>query len=109
MLDADYVRQTLIDIGDLRSEHWPVMRRATLPPERLLATRMEGLTLGVLGQLEARANWHRITREWLYGDAPANELGRQEADFFTRRPAGGPSPGTPAAPRGRPRPAEPIA
>jgi len=109
MLDADYVRQTLIDIGDLRSEHWPVMRRATLPPERLLATRMEGLTLGVLGQLEARANWHRITREWLYGDSPATELGRQEADFFARRASGSPSPGASAAPRGKPRPAEPIA
>jgi predicted unusual protein kinase regulating ubiquinone biosynthesis (AarF/ABC1/UbiB family) len=100
-LDAAYVRQIFIDIGDMRSEHWPVMRRATIPPERLLATRMEGLTLGVLGQLEARANWHRIAREWLYGDPPATELGRQEADFFGRRavPMAG----------GAQRPPEPIA
>jgi predicted unusual protein kinase regulating ubiquinone biosynthesis (AarF/ABC1/UbiB family) len=114
-LDADYVRRTLIDIGDLRSEHWPVMRRATLPPERMLATRMEALTLGVLGQLEARANWHRIAREWLYDDPPATELGRAEADFFARRTTGGPSAATARreaedeAGRGRGRPAEPIA
>ena len=74
------------------------MRRATLPPERMLATRMEALTLGVLGQLEARANWHRIAREWLYGEPPASELGREEEGFFDRFGAGGPA-----------RPAEPIA
>src|SRR5215212_9148957 len=113
-LDADYVRQIFIDIGDLRSEHWPLMRRATLPPERLLATRMEGLTLGVLGQLEARANWHRIAREWLYGDPPATELGRREAGFFARRAPAGAEVGArsrahlQATPSPPPRPPEPI-
>jgi hypothetical protein len=38
----------------------------------------------VLGQLHARANWHRIAREWMYGDPPATELGRQEAAFYAR-------------------------
>ena len=61
----------------------------------MLATRMEALTLGVLGQVKARANWHRIAREWLFGDPPATELGREEEGFFARL---GPS-----------RPAEPIA
>lgn len=87
-IDADCVRETLIDMGDMRSEHWPVMRRATLPPERMLATRMEALTLGVLGQIEARANWHRIAREWLYDDPPATELGERESGFFARRGVG---------------------
>jgi hypothetical protein len=39
----------------------------------------------VLGQLEATANWHRIAREFLYGDPPQTELGRQEAEFFAAR------------------------
>jgi hypothetical protein len=47
---------------------------------------MEGLTLAVLGQLEATANWHRIAREWLYGDPPATPLGEAEASFFGRAP-----------------------
>nr|MBA3438129.1 hypothetical protein [Thermoleophilaceae bacterium] len=38
--------------------------------------------LGVLGQLEATANWHRIACEWLFGDPPATPLGEQEAVFF---------------------------
>jgi hypothetical protein len=42
---------------------------------------MEALTLGVLGQLGATANWHLIAREWLFGDAPSTELGELEEDF----------------------------
>jgi hypothetical protein len=52
----------------------------------MFARRMEGLTLAVLGQLEATANWHRIAREWLYGDPPATPLGEAEASFFGRAP-----------------------
>jgi hypothetical protein len=36
----------------------------------------------VLAQLRARANWHRIAREWMYRDPPVTELGRLEADFY---------------------------
>jgi hypothetical protein len=39
------------------------------------------LTLAVLGQLRARANWHRIAREWIYGDEPVTDLGHGEAAF----------------------------
>ena len=45
---------------------------------------MELLTLAVLSQLGARGNWHRIAREWMYGDDPVTELGRQEADFLAK-------------------------
>ena len=68
----------LIDFGDPRSEHWELMKRETMPPQAMLARRMEALTLGVLGQLNATANWHRIAREWLFGDAPSTELGAAE-------------------------------
>jgi hypothetical protein len=40
------------------------------------------MVLAVLGQLQVSANWHRIAREWIYGDPPGTELGRQEADFL---------------------------
>ena len=43
------------------------------------------LTLAVLSQLRTRANFHRIAREWMYGDAPVTELGRQEAAFYGAR------------------------
>ncbi|MBA2566688.1 MAG: ABC1 kinase family protein [Thermoleophilaceae bacterium] len=83
-IDQGYVRQVMIDSGDPRSRHWALMRRGTLPPKAMLARRMEALALGVLGQLEARANWHRIAREWLFGDPPATPLGEEEACHLGR-------------------------
>ena len=82
-IDTDYVRDVMIDLGDPRSRHWELMRRETMPPKAMLARRMEALTLGVLGQLRARANWHRIAREWLFGDPPSTPLGEAEAEFFS--------------------------
>jgi predicted unusual protein kinase regulating ubiquinone biosynthesis (AarF/ABC1/UbiB family) len=83
-ITRELVAQTLIDFGDPRSRHWQLMRRETMPPQAMLARRMEALTLGVLGQLEATANWHRIAREWLFGDPPSTELGALEEPFHTR-------------------------
>jgi hypothetical protein len=81
------VTQVLIDFGDPRSRHWQLMRRETMPPQAMLARRMEALTLGVLGQLGSTANWHRIAREWLFGDPPSTELGELEEPFHTRAAA----------------------
>ncbi|HEX2231735.1 MAG TPA: AarF/ABC1/UbiB kinase family protein [Thermoleophilaceae bacterium] len=80
-IDKRYAGEVLIDFGDPRSEHWELMKRETLPPQAMLARRMEALTLGVLGQLEATANWHLIAREWLFGDPPSTELGELEESF----------------------------
>lgn len=81
-IDRALVTRVLVDAGDPRSRHWETMKRQTLPPDALLARRMEGLTLGVLGQLEATANWYRIAREWLFGDPPSTPLGEEEAEYF---------------------------
>jgi predicted unusual protein kinase regulating ubiquinone biosynthesis (AarF/ABC1/UbiB family) len=84
-IDRAYVRQVFIDVSDPRSRFFEIMKRQTMPPDAMFARRMETLTLAVLGQLGATANWHRIAREWLYGDEPTTRLGMAEAEFF--RPA----------------------
>jgi hypothetical protein len=56
-------------------------------PEHLFGRRMEMLTLAVLGQLRASANWHRIAREWMYDEDPVTELGREEGAFYARAAA----------------------
>jgi predicted unusual protein kinase regulating ubiquinone biosynthesis (AarF/ABC1/UbiB family) len=86
-IDRELVSRVLIDFGDPRSEHWELMKRETMPPQAMLARRMEALTLGVLGQLGATANWHRIAREWLFGDPPSTELGAAEHGFHERAAA----------------------
>ena len=44
---------------------------------------LEGHGLRVV--LHARNSFHRIAREWFYGDPPATELGQHEAEFYTER------------------------
>ena len=84
LLTPEIATEVLIQMSDPRSRHWGSMRHETLPPDHLFGRRLETLTLAVLGQLRARANWHRITREWVYGDEPVTELGHQEAEFYKR-------------------------
>ena len=81
-LGPEIATQVMIDMSDPRSEHFGQMRHETLPADHIFGRRVEMLTLAVLGQLRARANWHRIAREWIYGDEPVTELGRAEAAFY---------------------------
>ncbi len=81
-LTPEYATQVLIDMSDPRSEYFGQLRHENAPPDHIFGRRMEVLTLAVIAQLHARGNFHRIAREWFYGDEPATELGRQEAEFF---------------------------
>src|SRR6476620_1216324 len=84
-LTPEIATEVMIQMSDPRSRHFGKMRHETLPPDHLFGRRLEMLTLAVLGQLRATANWHRIAREWIYGDEPVTELGRAEAEFLATR------------------------
>src|SRR4051795_10097073 len=86
-LEPEIATAIAIEMSDPRSQHFGQMRHETLPADHLFGRRMEVLTLAVLSQLRAKANWHRIAREWIFGDPPATELGRAEADFYAGRAA----------------------
>ena len=81
-LQPEIATEVMIEMSDPRSSHFGQMRHETLPADHIFGRRVELLTLAVLSQLEARANWHRIAREWMYGDAPVTELGRAEEKFY---------------------------
>jgi predicted unusual protein kinase regulating ubiquinone biosynthesis (AarF/ABC1/UbiB family) len=81
-LTPEIATQVMIESSDPRSSYFREMRHQDMRPEHLFGRRMEMLTLAVLSQLRARANWHRIAREWIYGDEPVTELGRAESDFY---------------------------
>ncbi|HEX3434477.1 MAG TPA: AarF/ABC1/UbiB kinase family protein [Solirubrobacteraceae bacterium] len=87
-LSPEIATQVMIESSDPRSSHFREMRHQDMRPEHLFGRRMEMLTLAVLSQLRASANWHRIAREWMYGDAPVTELGTQEAEFYGRSGVG---------------------
>ena len=73
------------EVVQARSEYFQVMRRENIPADELMGRRMEIGLIAVLAQLGAKRNWHRIMREWIYGDAPETELGRQEWEYFETR------------------------
>jgi predicted unusual protein kinase regulating ubiquinone biosynthesis (AarF/ABC1/UbiB family) len=81
-LTPRYVSRLMVDAGDPRSEYWELMRNETIPANSLFSNRMQAMTLAVLGQLNATANWHRVMSEWLYGSPPSSPLGLAEAEFF---------------------------
>jgi predicted unusual protein kinase regulating ubiquinone biosynthesis (AarF/ABC1/UbiB family) len=86
-LTPDYATQVMIDMSDPRSEYFGQLRHESAPPDHIFGRRMEVLTLAVIAQLHARGNFHRIAREWFYGDPPATELGEQEAAFYSKAAA----------------------
>jgi predicted unusual protein kinase regulating ubiquinone biosynthesis (AarF/ABC1/UbiB family) len=58
----------------------------TLPAEHFVLMRAVMLLIGLLGQLQATGRWLDVAREWLFGQEPATELGRIEAEHFKDRP-----------------------
>jgi hypothetical protein len=86
-LTPEYATQVLIDMSDPRSEYFGQLRHESAPPDHIFGRRMEVLTLAVISQLRARGNFHRIAREWFYGDESETELGHQEASFYAGTPA----------------------
>ncbi|MGI8902166.1 MAG: ABC1 kinase family protein [Solirubrobacteraceae bacterium] len=83
-LTPEWATQVMIDMGDPRSEYFGQLRHESAPPDHIFGRRMEVLTLAVIAQLHARGNFHRIAREWFYGEPPVTELGRREAEFYAR-------------------------
>ncbi|TML34730.1 MAG: AarF/ABC1/UbiB kinase family protein [Actinobacteria bacterium] len=81
-LTPDYVRSRMRTLVASDERLAGVMRRANLPAAELWFRRLETSLVAVLAQLRACANWHRMARELWFGDPPADELARQEWDFF---------------------------
>ena len=86
-ISARRVMKVIESTTDPRSEYYDLMRRENVPAEELMGRRMETGVLAVLAQLKAKRNWYRISREWIYADPPATELGEQEWAYFESRGA----------------------
>ena len=84
-LTPERVMKVIESTSDPRSPYYDLMRRESIPAEELMGRRMETGVLAVLAQLRAKRNWHRIIREWIYGDPPAGELGELEWAYFEER------------------------
>jgi predicted unusual protein kinase regulating ubiquinone biosynthesis (AarF/ABC1/UbiB family) len=82
-LTPEMATEALVESLAPQSAYFKTFRHQHLPSEHILARRLELFCQALLGQLRATANWHRIAREWMYGDEPVTELGRLEAGFHS--------------------------
>ncbi|PXX65065.1 ABC1 family protein [Nocardia tenerifensis] len=71
---------------DPRASEFAGMKQQNLPPEHLFSRRADFLTFGMLGQLGCTANWHQISREWLYDEPPVTALGKQHHEWLAEHP-----------------------
>ncbi|MBF6482495.1 AarF/ABC1/UbiB kinase family protein, partial [Nocardia cyriacigeorgica] len=69
---------------DPRASEFRGMRHQLLPPEHVFSRRADLFTYAALGQLGSTNNWHRIAREWLYGEPPVTEIGLATARWRSR-------------------------
>jgi predicted unusual protein kinase regulating ubiquinone biosynthesis (AarF/ABC1/UbiB family) len=74
--------KVLLEHGDMRGGPFGELR---LPANQIVTLRAFGLVFGILCQLQATNNWHRIGREVIFGDEPVTELGRIESEFVGSR------------------------
>jgi predicted unusual protein kinase regulating ubiquinone biosynthesis (AarF/ABC1/UbiB family) len=73
---------------DLRGPVYKLFRGQQLPPAHMVQRRVEIQVLSILGQLRPVVNFHRIAREWLFGEPPQTELGLQAAQWRKSSPNG---------------------
>ena len=83
-LTPEIASEIILGLATPMGEHFARFRHENFPKEHLFGRRLEHMTLAVLGQLGATANWTSIAREWVFGDEPVTELGRQEAAFYKK-------------------------
>ncbi|GAA5069756.1 AarF/ABC1/UbiB kinase family protein [Nocardia callitridis] len=75
-ITPEFATGALVLALDPRAAEFRGMRHQLLPAEHVFSRRADLFTFAVLGQLRATNNWHRIAREWLYGEPATTEIGR---------------------------------
>ena len=83
-LAPEIATQVMIDMSDPRSEHFGQMRHETLPRRPHLRPPRGDAHARRARQLRATHNWHRIAREWMYGDDPVTRVGERRGARSTR-------------------------
>lgn len=77
-ITTDEVNKVAARFADPRSDYCKFALKQNLPADHAFRARAEAQVAAILGLLHPRINLHQVAREWVYGDAPVTELGRQQ-------------------------------
>ncbi len=81
---SEYNRKSVAMMLKPDGEFAGIEKKLNMPADFVLVNRIQWGVYSILSQLGAVGNWHRIHREYLYGDEPSTELGRIELDYRAR-------------------------
>ena len=84
----DYIAERTATMIDPGNDWWGLVRRLNLPRWGIMLYRLELALFAVLAQLGARANWHRITKEFYGEGPPSTDLGQAEAVWLASQSPG---------------------
>jgi predicted unusual protein kinase regulating ubiquinone biosynthesis (AarF/ABC1/UbiB family) len=91
--DRDYTRRSFGVVFRPEGKFAPLSKQLNMPRDFVFVNRIQWGVHSILAQLGATANWHRIHRELIRGEAPATELGRIDAAWARAQDQGVPGQG----------------
>ena len=81
----EYISSTFRQVFAPDGEFEGMSKKLNMPGDFVFVNRIQWGVFSILGQLAARANYHRIHREYLFGDPPATPLGELDHAFQAAR------------------------
>jgi predicted unusual protein kinase regulating ubiquinone biosynthesis (AarF/ABC1/UbiB family) len=87
-IDPELVGNAIAAASDPRHGVLELRTTIRVPADEIWVRRIETGVFAVLGHLRATGNWHRMSREWWFGEEPVTELGRAEAEWLREKGLG---------------------
>lgn len=83
--DREYNRRSFGLVFKPEGRFAPLAKKLNMPRHFVFVNRIQWGVHSILAQLGASANWHRVHRELVRGEAPVTELGRLDAEYLRTR------------------------
>jgi predicted unusual protein kinase regulating ubiquinone biosynthesis (AarF/ABC1/UbiB family) len=80
----DYNARSFRMVFAPQGEFAGLSKKLNMPRDFVFVNRIQWGVWSILAQLGARATWHTIHREYLFGDPPSTELGRLDAAWAAK-------------------------
>ncbi len=80
--DRKYTAQSVRIVFRPEGEFAGIQAKLNMPRDFVFANRLQWGVYSVLAELGAEQNFHRIHREFIYGDPPSTELGAREQRYW---------------------------
>jgi predicted unusual protein kinase regulating ubiquinone biosynthesis (AarF/ABC1/UbiB family) len=81
----EYIASTFKQVFAPGGKFAGMQKQLNMPGHFVFVNRIQWGVFSILGHLGAHANYHRIHREYLYGEPAATELGRMDEEHYRKK------------------------